>query len=799
MKQTFTKFIMLLIAITLSMGLMAADQVVTSNGDSGAGTLRQAIIDAGDGDEITFNLSSGNETITITSELAIAESLTIDGTNTAGSGVDVTIQVTTPGTSTYRVFNINATGKTINISNLTIKGGDISGSSANGGGIYHQAGTLILDFVTVLGSKAYDGGGIYNSATLSLTNSTINSNTSTRFGGGISNKGGSGILTLTNSTLNSNTAGSHGGGIMNEDGTITLTNSTVNSNTTSADGGGIYCIFGSYHILNSIIVNNTNNGASDIYISSGGGTVNAYYIWYGTKYGSINGSNNTTASYAANDLSSLSYNGGFANTSAVSSAGNASSKAGSGVRTGSYDDGGTTKYAYSTDGTIWTKLEGGGSATGVTEISTDQRGYYRTSSAITRGAYQYNGIVAKNGSGTSWTGDSDVYSTIKGAYDDASTGITIELAGTAIYESGIALNASKTVTIRRDDALSTTTYVQAAQTAGTALNRVFNISSGTITLEDMTIRNGKTPDAAWAFNAEHGGGIYNTGALTIEDCTVSYNRTGDGGGNSGPFSVAGAGGFGAGLYSTGSLTISGSSFSHNTTGKGGDSGGGNFSKRGQGGDGAGIYTDVTSAAISNSTFTNNTTGSSGSGGMISNVGGTGAGIHHKTGTMTIDECTLSENTSSYCGGAIENMATLSITNSTISGNTGINIGGGISSRSGTLTVTNCTMSGNNLSGGAYGGGGMGILASTVTVSSCTFANNSTTLVGHNGGGILLHSGTLEIINTIIANNSSEGTADFHKIDGTLTNSGYNAVETQMELILSMVPMAVSPAPHAATT
>ena len=29
MKQTFTKFIMLLIAITLSMGLMAADQVVT--------------------------------------------------------------------------------------------------------------------------------------------------------------------------------------------------------------------------------------------------------------------------------------------------------------------------------------------------------------------------------------------------------------------------------------------------------------------------------------------------------------------------------------------------------------------------------------------------------------------------------------------------------------------------------------------------------------------------------------------------------------------------------------------------
>ena len=352
--------------------------------------------------------------------------------------------------------------------------------------------------------------------------------------------------------------------------------------------------------------------------------------------------------------------------------------------------------------------------------------------------------------------------------------ITFDADYTITLSSELTIDKSMTITGRGAGA----TIIQANASPNTATYRVFNITAGTVTISDMTIRNGKTPDAAWASNAEHGGGIFNTGTLTIEDCTISHNHTGDGGGNSGNFTAAGKGGSGAGLYSTGSLTISRSTFSHNTTGKGGDSGGGMSSMRGQGGNGAGIYTNVTSAAISNSTFSDNTTGSSGIGGSLSNVGGTGACIHHVGGTMTIDECTLSENTSSYCGGGIENWATLSITNSTISGNTGINIGGGISSRSGTLTITNCTMSGNTLTSGSYGGGGMGLYATSATVSNCTFANNSTTGISNNGGGILLYSGTLEIKNTIIANNSSEGTADFHKSDGTLTNNGYNAVETQ---------------------
>ena len=110
----------MLLALT-SFTTTAANQVVTSNADSGAGTLRQAITDVGSGETITFNLSTGNETIIIASELLINKSLTIDGANTAGSGVPVTVQVTTPATSPYRVFNIAVLG-TVTINNLIMYG-----------------------------------------------------------------------------------------------------------------------------------------------------------------------------------------------------------------------------------------------------------------------------------------------------------------------------------------------------------------------------------------------------------------------------------------------------------------------------------------------------------------------------------------------------------------------------------------------------------------------------------------------------------------------------------------------------
>ena len=180
---------------------------ITDNGSGAAGTLSKAINDSNAtplvDDTIAFNLTSGS-TVTISAALPIiTDTVTIDGTNTGSGGGNVTVQVTTPGGSTFRVFNINASGETVNISNMTIKGGDVTSLYYNvGGGIYLTAGTLNLTSDTISGSKAGNGGGIaIDAGTVNITSSTISSNTATNVGGGIYNVG---TLTINSSTISSN-------------------------------------------------------------------------------------------------------------------------------------------------------------------------------------------------------------------------------------------------------------------------------------------------------------------------------------------------------------------------------------------------------------------------------------------------------------------------------------------------------------------------------------------------------------------------------------------------------------------
>src|SRR3954454_17262503 len=69
----------------LEQRLLFAAFSVTSNADSGAGTLRQAILNANSApgaDTITFAIGSGLQTITPTSALpTISDSVIIDGTS----------------------------------------------------------------------------------------------------------------------------------------------------------------------------------------------------------------------------------------------------------------------------------------------------------------------------------------------------------------------------------------------------------------------------------------------------------------------------------------------------------------------------------------------------------------------------------------------------------------------------------------------------------------------------------------------------------------------------------------------
>ena len=71
---------------------------------------------------------------------------------------------------------------------------------------------------------------------MTVTDSTIASNTASVNGGGVDSDG---AVTVTGSTINGNAAGANGGGIFSS-GVVTITNSTVASNTTTANGGGVF-------------------------------------------------------------------------------------------------------------------------------------------------------------------------------------------------------------------------------------------------------------------------------------------------------------------------------------------------------------------------------------------------------------------------------------------------------------------------------------------------------------------------------------------------------------------------------
>ncbi|MBN6041153.1 hypothetical protein JYK18_40275 [Amycolatopsis sp. 195334CR] len=177
---------------------------------------------------------------------------------------------------------------------------------------------------------------------------------------------------------------------------------------------------------------------------------------------------------------------------------------------------------------------------------------------------------------------------------------------------------------------------------------------GKLTLHDVTITGGHTPDGVGADASGRGnpgesaGGIYNWGTLTIAGSTVTGNRAGAGapGADASATAAAGKGGSGGaagGILSSGPVTITGSAITDNSTGAGGRGGAGFGTKAGgpggSAGFGGGIYgLSGGTLNITGSTVTGNTTADGGPGGDGGNstdgvglggdggMGGSGAGV-----------------------------------------------------------------------------------------------------------------------------------------------------------------------------
>ncbi|MEA2096841.1 MAG: hypothetical protein U9P73_09155, partial [Candidatus Cloacimonadota bacterium] len=110
------------------------------------------------------------------------------------------------------------------------------------------------------------------------------------------------------------------------------------------------------------------------------------------------------------------------------------------------------------------------------------------------------------------------FTSIQAAINDAGTvnGDIIDVYGT-ITEAGIVVN--KSLTIQGQGVSST--IVQAHATAGNATDRVFLITSGTVTLSNMAIQNGRVPSTEYG-----GGGIKIDGAtsITFNNCDILNNQ-----------------------------------------------------------------------------------------------------------------------------------------------------------------------------------------------------------------------------------------------------------------------------------
>jgi hypothetical protein len=198
-----------------------------------------------------------------------------------------------------------------------------------------------------------------------------------------------------------------------------------------------------------------------------------------------------------------------------------------------------------------------------------------------------------------------------------------------------------------------------------------------------------------------------------------------------------------------------------TGGRGGDGSNSTLSNGGIGGAGlgGGLYVSGSSLTIAISTIASNQA-TGGSFGLWGGAGYNSGGGLYNVGTLTVSNSTLSGN-SAYGGfgdgGGIANGGTLTVSNSTLSGNTG-----GIYNILGTLTVSNSTLSGNS-SGGE--GGGIFNNHGTLTVNNSTLSGNSAL----DGGGIYNdYYGALTVNNSTLSGNSAAGGGGGIFNFGTLT-------------------------------
>ncbi|MBN1185834.1 MAG: T9SS type A sorting domain-containing protein [Bacteroidales bacterium] len=198
------KTILILLACCIMPLCNATIITVTSTNDSGAGSLRQALADAANGDTINFSVTG---VITVLSQLDIAKSITIQGPGADSLAID--------GGGTSRIFyDGNSSLNTVEISGLELKNG------------------FALNFGAAISGNSID---------LKVKHCNIHSNTLTlSYGAGIRVSGLGSKLSIENTAIHHNTCPGSGGGIyLDNISELHITNSTIYGNSSANDGQAI--------------------------------------------------------------------------------------------------------------------------------------------------------------------------------------------------------------------------------------------------------------------------------------------------------------------------------------------------------------------------------------------------------------------------------------------------------------------------------------------------------------------------------------------------------------------------------
>ncbi|MFL5328306.1 MAG: choice-of-anchor Q domain-containing protein [Gemmataceae bacterium] len=309
--------------------------LVNNTAESGAGSLRQAIIDANNNsgpDVIAFQAIG---TVAMTGgEMAINDDLTIVG---PGSGKFTLDAVANKGARVFDIFSNNDGFQRlhVSISGMTLANANTGGS---GGAIFVESGghdlhltdvtidkcattdgqggainigsdsSLILDHSALTRNNSLSPGGavfLNSESSGQFRDSTISGNIAQGSGGGIY-AGANTAVSIERCTIERNSAvlvqvfsrqpeSNSGGGVFVASGSLNILDSTIDHNFATGDGGGVAINATDLIINNSTISSNTTNGdGGGIYIGGASITLTGQ-ILHSTITGNIASNANTTS------------------------------------------------------------------------------------------------------------------------------------------------------------------------------------------------------------------------------------------------------------------------------------------------------------------------------------------------------------------------------------------------------------------------------------------------------------------------------------------------------------------------